>query len=1631
VYAATGSPTMSNDGVVAFSTANAIYAVDSHDGHRVWGMDIPATSSEPVADGASFLVMTREDSLVRIDSKNGGKVQLEAFADMPHDGDARRVAPAVSPKYIAAAGGGATPTVTLWDRIAPKGKSATLSGHVVRLEFGDAGLVVLTRENDALTLHLLDLDTAALVGKRTVTSEAFCTAGTWVFGVNGNTVVKLARAALGGPALATSAAIEGAITGLAALSDDDLLVATTATGRVHRMTLGTLATVWTKALPSGSVKGRTGINPPVLDAGGRIICTSTSGSVVALDSDTGWVMGLYSTEHSPRGKPAPSLGGTIYTICEDSIANDAAENVDGAMHSVMLGETVALRLNLDERGKGVRGEQHAIIDAKTQDATLHLLDVHESCVEAWINAPVLTGNDGIRTGGGIVSILPSAESGFDVHLWLEPDGTLHYASRAKDNGAWSALHYFVKTSLLDGKWHHVAASRTPPTSVAANATDRVLIYIDGVLAEATRGESPGAPAALCEGLKAYIGANAAADLSATRPFHGMIAEVRVWDTYLVAPEITARMHVKLRGDEPDLIAYWNFDHGMVHDSAVQNHDGTLAQPVTDPVWWLTDLPFTQPSYPQITSAARIGAEEATQTTYALTLKVFAADGSGMAGQDVHLWYVKKKDSDPASIYIGSREIERVTSDKEVHPPEDGTEDRRVWAGKTLSDGTLPVTIVAPAGALPAIDMWTTFMPQNERFHVNVLLDNQKLAKPAPPKLTAQAKLIQDYHYTTGGKIDHTRDRSTWRTVIRAASAADKPRPREPITLWASEPVTFEVSSRTYSVNKDNSVTIDAEIDGELTLVMPADKLAAPTLYARAGFMHREDRIVINPDQDAHSQLADISEKDLITQRTTNWKRPEHRKPEDEQSLLPADAKGEAPKVASAVSRVAKAVKPADENAPPRSLKMSPAREKLLRMRPMPEHERKQMLQAGRNGAWRQPRLAAMAQPEPAAKTDIVVPRRTLAGMTRAAPVDPEAFRDSLDGALGFVFERGKQKSRVVYTTLMTQREVDEARGKPTPVLLHAPLVGGFFDDLWDGVKDVANTVAETVTKVVVTITDTINLAVTTLVDGLERIVHSVVSSVKDALGAIANFFEQIGAEIAKVIQFLRALFDWGNIIKTHDILRDVFNASLTISSDKLKNTSKFLDSVKSLAKVQPAPQFRDGQSLNAIGQSPPSEKEAGISANANSVQGKSMRQKTATTTPLSVERTGGAMPDASAKPEDMFTIVAGALPKLADSILDLSPQDLYGQLQEIGRKAANAGIVSAVQSMSQVMGTLATTMDWTRDVLNAKINIPFVAELYEWVTGRPLTIMSVLCLALAIPVNVAYAIFTLATGKARFFFDDGKEIAASMKARAAGKLFAEGAPADGGIPRTNGAVEFLLIVTRSVAAVADSGVDQAFVHSHGRGRVPTVAEQAQTGINNVFQGVAGTISLSLQTFCTQPVFEDRVRYVAGSRATDFLPRFIEITYTVYSICMALRANKLRAGIMFYKEGPNAPPGLASQLKDKVEYPLALGASTAALGVLIYLIVEVSRRYPELQDYGNNDVAEQYKFLATRDMLGLVAVLFEFMYTEQGAKEFRRVLPGISTNLFAASAITRLGANIGSIVMHGIAVFKYGDMGAPD
>jgi outer membrane protein assembly factor BamB len=1624
-----GSPAISSNGVVAFSTSNAIYAVQAQDGTRVWAMDARSGTSEPVADGNSFLVMSVNESLVRVDARTGAKVQVEVFASLTQDPDATCARPAASDDWIAAAPAGNSGKVYLWDRTSPGYQAVSVAGGaVVQMAFGDAGLAVITRSGTQHTLNLIDSYGEAAPGHRQISDAYFCMAGTAVFTVIDGAVVKLNASNLSAAASATSSPVSG-ITGLAASSAHDLLVATTSAGDVYAFSLATLSTTWKTPLPLGTASAAKSVNPPVIDADGRIVCTSHSGAITVLSSETGSLQGFYSAAHGAVETPA-QLAGTIFTGCLPSFSNDIGDEVDGALHSIVMGETIAMRLNLDERGNPVTdATQYAVVEPQPDTSVLHLLDLKSSCIEAWINAPVLSGAAAQHAGGGILGIVPTmqsatdrtAEMGYGVNLWIDAGGTLHYASHIDTGGTWTTLSATAAVGLVDGRWHHIAVSRTK--------LDAVILYVDGQAVNATVTTATAAPPSISEtGLKAYIGACAADDLTASRLFRGMIAEVRVWDAWLPPAEIAARMHNKLRGDEPDLIAYWNFDYESVHDAAELGHDGDLADDVTAPVWWLTDLPFTQPAYPYIEATAAITAEtEGKATDYEVTLKVCSANGQGIAGERVSLWYLRKRDTDPATVSINTTEVEAVLASHEPRRMLRAALKEKAFTGTTGADGSLKISVSTTApGHAPALDMWTSFMPEHLRFHVNVLLNNQTLAKPAPPVLNVQSKLIQDYHYSTGNKVDHTRDRSTWRVVLAARTPTGTPIPNEPITLWASENIQIDVNLKTYTINKDNSVTLDAAVSGDLTVVLSAEGLTAPTIYARAGFMHRNDRIVIDPDQDAHTELSKIDGADLRGKRSTNWKAEKDRKPTDDEAMLSDDYAPHANEVAGAIRDVTSSVKPANPDAPQRLRGLSPARRQLLALRPMAHGERVRLLAAPENAVWSPPGLRAMQQPEVSTPSDRVVARRTLAGMARPAPVDPQAFRDAMGGSLGFVFAADR-KGGFTYERLDTEEQVLFHRGIATPRPLQVN-VGGFFDDMWDGIKDVANDIYDGVTKIVVTIGDKVMLAIDTMVSGIKDTFHAVVNTVSDALNAVAGFFEQLAVGIMKVIAFLRALFDWGNIIKTHTILFDVFSASLSIASGNLRNPAAFRKALRSLEGVESA-RLTGKESLGGTANEAKKKDDGIVESNANNVQSKSMMDR-ATTSPARTDSDSRPPDGPSGETADPFTLLAGDLPGLANSILDLAPADLGAKLLDMLKRAGLGSAAASGEAMAGAMSQLADPVDWVKTILETKIEIPFISELYKWITGYDLTLLSVLCLALAVQVNVVYAVITLLMGDARFFFEDAKPLADDMKRTAAlmqsGVLLGGESMALAAMPPpTPMAPEVGLMVAKCLMILGDTCADSAFAKTVGQ---PDEARNldASLAIMNILQGVAGIVALSLQTFCSRVAFENRVRAVMGDdKAQAFLPRYVELVFTVYGVLMGLRAVKIFSGVKYFLKG-NSARSVWDDRKDSAEIVVTAIACPACIYLLIQQIGELKEHLPGVAECGNNDLTEEYRLLAIRDILSVVPGMFEWMYTGKGSRILAKRISN-TRPIYLVVQMLRLAANGAAAAVHGVAVFKYGGM----
>jgi len=1318
------APALERSGMMAFGAGNTLYGVHTSDGTRAWSKATPSGASAPIAGRGCFYALTVNEGFVSIDAVTGASKRVEAFDGFiarESRSSARIPTPAIEGRYIAAALPGGTVWIveeakdpfqkaTSWEWKA----NAPIKGD---LSLVDGKLYVVAGAN------LFQVDPATKTAKSVaVAGVPLAVHGDSIFCLSApDTVVALGISDLKKKGSASFTSSKGNITGIAAWSNLDLVVVATDKGELYGLSLATLWMRWSSSLPGAAGSSKNSLHAPVI-RGRSVFCTSTSGAVAAVDALTGEFRSLFFEPTSINSAPVVD-GGTIYFGCEDAPA--AANLLDGALHSVVFGQTHVLRLGLDRTGKREQQPAYASI---TSGDLLELMGVDSCCVEAWVNT---------QEGGEVLSIAPTvptaqSQGSYGLRLWLDKDGKINFiCDDAHDEAAnvWHRVTSSASSNACDGKWHHIAVARL--------GSQEVVIYLDGVaLTTNTKPESISKPS-LADKLKAFIGADATA--SAPRNFFaGMLGEIRVWDTYLTPTRIAERMHDKLIGDEPDLLAYWNFDTLSIHDTTRFGHNGKLETGGGSSGYWLADLNFTHPTYPHIETEGRILQESTpgdSKTIFQLTIAARKADGTPLPDHELTLWYVRHRgETGPDSIDISAGAAGAKLS---AVRPDHGADNS--FKAKTSANGKaiFKITTTQP-GHGPSFDVRPAFVPENERYHINVLNDTQKLQKPAPPKLEAQAKLSQDYHWETGDKVDHTRDRATWRTVITSRNSDGRPRPGERLQVWATEHTEIEVNGRRYPVNPNNYQSFVADEKGELTVTLEADELRAPALSVWAGFMHRDERYTIPLDEEAHDKLGAITPDELAEPRITGW-RPEHEKPDydkskDKKAIVKNEYKPHAGKVATAIQHV-----------------MSVTEEPKPGMRAGLLRAKRAHLRAGTRN------FGDMRQATLTPAVDRVTSLRTLKHVERQLPLEPESFKQSLtqtvglENSIGFMFT----KADLALRPIMSVAEVE------TQLLQKAPaapkLLGNIFEDAWDAIESAAEAVWREAQRIAIYIADTVML----VVEYADKVVQKVVASVKEAIDAVVHILKMIEAFIADVINFLMTLFDWGAILDAHRLIKK-------LTQKQLKEAKRLLAGEKGgLLKlitggVQPPVAQVDTSNPLIASQSAitvrANNQEANADAQINSVQGKYVGNKiderknevnfNASTAITLVQRPIDEGADAMAK--DLMATLSNAL---SDPLGSFS--DLYESLKDLlagDIKAVATRLLEAALPDYEMLGKMFDALDVA---LNAPIEIPFISQLYKWITGEQLTLLDVFSLAVAVPAHIGYALYTvITTGKARKLSDD-------------------------------------------------------------------------------------------------------------------------------------------------------------------------------------------------------------------------------------------------------------------------------------
>lgn len=1580
------------DNALAFATNNAIYAVRRSDGRRLWEVDVANGTSAPVADGSRFLALTGDEGLISIETRSGAYTRVDAFAGLVKSSDTALPAPAVSARYIAVAG--QSGTVRIADRTSDPAKmrDVTVPSPIRNLALGTNGLFVCCGSEQ--TLKIANIDPAG--DRKTfvdVNATAFTVDDDSLFCVRHGVI---RRVDANNAETSAYEAVGDKVTGMAAHHDTDLLVATTGDGWVYGFAMSNLGKRWELRLAEARV------NTPAFDAAGRVYCTTAAGTIAVLDGTSGTRLGLYKTAQ-PITTPPIVESATAYFGCAEPAS--AAAYRDGAMHSVVIGETMVLRLGLDEYGApSSRSKPYALVDIQTVDVekhTLHLMDATRSCVETWINIPPPRVNSARRPGGGVFGLCPTEDGGFDINVSVDENGNLTYSSRSRQETGWRILRAEAATQLTDGQWHHLALSRDSAAHVA--------IYIDGKLLEdvTIAEESTTAPRTVT-GIKAFIGATADDDLNAVKPLAGMIAELRVWDTYMEPQEIAARMHVKLRGSEPDLLAYWNFDRQNIEDAGPDHHNGKLVDTGSQPLWWLTDLAFEKPSYPFITTTGvALPALPNQPPTYEITFAVHRADGSGLPNHPLDLWYVLHRKDEPVDTLIDGTRVEGVTATAPKNP----------YSVKTGSDGRVSVVVAPKPNHVPSIDVRAEFMPRNERFHVNVLLDQQTHFVPVPPTLVAQSRLIQDYAYSRGGKVNEERERSTWRTVIKALNPDGSPRGNEPVSLWATEQLAVEVSGSRYSLNKENSVELVTDGEGEVIVIFDADDLTATSLMARAGFMHRNDRVTIAPDQDLHRQLTAVKGSDLTKNRPTHWKPGMDE--DGGEPLFDKDLAPHADKVAEAINTVMASAKPADANPSPAprgnvQLLRSKARSKsgMLRNEPVVDT------------------LAPMRQPALETAVDSVVLLRSRTHDPRIAPVNPDGMRFALAGCEGFVFDTSATGLR--FKMLETRAEVDVERGEETrkPIVLR-----GFLDDLWDVIVDTATDIYDGAVKVVVSIAEKVEVAIHKMVEGIKQIVHVVVESIVDAANAVANFFEQIGVAIMKAIEFLRTLFNWRAILATKDIIQQIFidsvgHVKVAMSKEKLQRALLPLVGV-------PDMKPKSGPSLSAQA-SPANDAQSAALDEARGVQGQMMMQKSregiSSVTPSS------AAPREMSEDRDVFTDLIKGIPLIVPQLTELSPADVMKKLLALAKDGFDASIRLFIDEIIAISGAAFELLDWGMSLLRARIYIPFITELYEFITDSPLTLLDVICLAMAVPVHVAHVAITTLRGNTRTFAQDNAGLAAQLRATASGRPRLAAAESDddkSGPPQPrpnsmNTDAETYLIVLRGINIAAGLASDTMFSRMISAGGFGAASQgmARMRALAKVIKGGTGIAASYVQTYKSVPAFEERLRSGLHKKDWENIKPPAWMAEATFGVLVAGDAITFAGGLkqMLCPPAPTSMVGgvIPGDWVDRKEYSVATKAGFGCIGLIGARIYFLQDQMGKLADVGADDkLIKQALFFGLRDLFTIFSRMPWFMFTQEGANKIIKTFPGGAEGIYGGVTVARALCQVLALGTHVISVEGYG------
>lgn len=621
------------------------------------------------------------------------------------------------------------------------------------------------------------------------------------------------------------------------------------------------------------------------------------------------------------------------------------------------------------------------------------------------------------------------------------------------------------------------------------------------------------------------------------------------------------------------------------------------------------------------------------------------------------------------------------------------------------------------------------------------------------EFAVNSKLIVE-NYDTSTSTPAGNDTS-YRVTLAIRDENGLARPGQAVKLWTTGTLSVVNQGSPITLAPDSPTWMETDASGNLTLALSAydngqpgggssgsPNLACPPLFAWANFMAAGEAIVIYPDHESLTQLSNVQG----TSTSDSAAGPVQGSGTAAVPLDQATGYDGSPLISSSYRDPASltAIAATVRNTVGTRTTTTPAASRL----------------AGRHGPQK------YVRPGGVLPNVVYAPDATAASTRPYVPGAEPVFTADLTIT-------GKP---IVYATTY-----DPARPSSLPPVSTGEL-GGIFSDI-EKFKDNVIHGAEKVAKMAWKFADE---AVITVIHTAEAEYDLAISDLEDAVTAVAGFFKSVVDDIKKAIEWLSALFNFKNILKNHAYIKNaitnpadpanpgILDRLVTWIKTQQGGGTDFTSALSGLAGHASAAVGSTAQ--GAAGQTVQSQQNGNSDPNAvynhggnnNANQCTWMHQKV-------MENTAGAPPadgGSAAALADSFdpTVITDAFEKFlasAAAILKQDFADLPGQIEQAVKSVADSfkdpktllstalsDLMTVFQDLaddfvkfaqdiaSDILNLIAALLEQVVSWLTEPVSIPFVSNLYQALTGDPLSVLDLTCLLAAVPGTILLEVLT-------------------------------------------------------------------------------------------------------------------------------------------------------------------------------------------------------------------------------------------------------------------------------------------------